>query len=71
LAEAKVGLVLYPPSAFRAMVRCLRVFRAIKDEGTQQGVLDSLQSRAELYDFLGYLDYERMLDELIPKEGKP
>jgi methylisocitrate lyase len=47
------------------------VFRAIKDEGTQQGVLDSMQSRAELYDFLGYLDYERMLDELIPKEGRP
>ena len=72
LAEAKVGLVLYPLSAFRAMsAAALRVFRAIKDEGTQQGVLDSMQSRAELYDFLGYLDYERMLDELIPKEGRP
>ena len=72
LAEAKVGLVLYPLSAFRAMsATALRVFRAIKDEGTQQGVLDSMQSRAELYDFLGYLEYERMLDELIPKEGRP
>ena len=72
LAEAKVGLVLYPLSAFRAMsAAALRVFRAIKDEGTQQGVLDSMQSRAELYDFLGYLEYERMLDELIPKEGRP
>jgi len=72
LAEAKVGLVLYPLSAFRAMnAAALRVFRAIREEGTQKGMLDAMQSRAELYDFLGYLEYERMLDELIPKEGRP
>jgi methylisocitrate lyase len=63
MAEAGVGLVLYPLSAFRAMnAAALRVFRAIRMEGTQQGVLDTMQTRSELYDFLGYLEYERKLD---------
>jgi len=64
MAEAGVGLALYPLSAFRAMnAAALKVFRAIRMEGTQAGVLDSMQTRAELYDFLGYLEYERKLDK--------
>jgi methylisocitrate lyase len=71
LAEAKVSLVLYPLSALRAMnASALRVFRAIREKGTQKGMLDAMQSRAELYDFLGYLDYELKLDELISKEDE-
>ena len=64
MAEAGVGLALYPLSAFRAMnAAALMVFRAIRMDGTQAGVLDSMQTRAELYDFLGYLEYERKLDK--------
>lgn len=64
MAEAGVGLALYPLSAARAMnAAALNVFRAIRMEGTQKGVLDSMQTRAELYDFLGYLEYERKLDK--------
>jgi len=69
LAEAGVGLALYPLSAFRAMsAAALAVYRAIRGQGSQQGVLESMQSRAELYEFLGYHDYERKLDELFGKE---
>jgi len=64
MAEAGVGLVLYPLSAFRAMnAAALKVFRAVRMDGTQKGVLDSMQTRSELYDFLGYLEYERKLDK--------
>ena len=71
LAAAGVSLVLYPLSAFRAMsAAALRVYRAIREEGTQRSVVDIMQSRAELYDFLGYHDYERKLDELFGKEEK-
>jgi len=63
MAEAGVSLVLYPLSAFRAMnAAALRVFRSIRMEGSQTRVLDSMQTRSELYDFLGYLEYERNLD---------
>jgi methylisocitrate lyase len=63
MAEAGVSLVLYPLSAFRAMnAAALKVFRSIRMEGSQTGVLDSMQTRSELYDFLGYLEYERKLD---------
>ncbi len=71
LAEAKISLVLYPLSAVRAInAAALRVFRAIRAEGTQKGVLDSMQSRAELYDFLDYVDYERKLDAILVEEEK-
>ena len=71
LAEARVSLALYPLSAFRAMnAAALRVFRTIRDKGTQKGVLDSMQSRAELYDFLDYDKYERKLDTSPAKEEK-
>lgn len=69
LAAAGVSLALYPLSAFRAMsAAALRVYRAIREGGTQCTVLDIMQTRAELYDFLGYHDYERKLDELFGKE---
>jgi methylisocitrate lyase len=69
LAAAGVQLVLYPLSAFRAAARSqLAVYGAIRAQGTQQGVLDLMQTRAELYDVLGYHDYERKLDELFGKD---
>ena len=68
LGEAGVSLALYPLSAFRAMsAAALRVYRAIRDNGTQEGVVASMQSRTELYALLGYHDYERKLDELFGK----
>lgn len=71
LAEAGVRLVLYPLSAFRAMsAAALRVFRAIREEGTQKSVVETMQSREDLYEFLGYHDYERKLDQLFAKEDK-
>jgi methylisocitrate lyase len=66
LREAGVQLVLYPLSAFRAMSRAAEtVYQAIRRDGTQQAVLESMQTRAELYDVLGYHEYERKLDELF------
>jgi methylisocitrate lyase len=70
LGAAGAGLVLYPLSAFRAMNKAaLSVFQAIRRNGTQQGVVESMQTRMELYDHLGYHDYERKLDELFAKGG--
>jgi methylisocitrate lyase len=72
LAGAGVALALYPLSAFRAMsAAALRVYRAIRAEGTQRGVVDIMQSRDELYRFLGYHACEERLDRLIAKEKKP
>jgi methylisocitrate lyase len=69
LAAAGVRLVLYPLSAFRAAARAqLQVYGAIRTQGTQKSVLDLMQTRAELYDVLGYHEYERKLDELFGKE---
>src|SRR6516225_7662257 len=69
LAAAGVRLVLYPLSAFRAAARAqLTVYGAIRSQGTQKSVLDTMQTRAELYDVLGYHDYEKKLDELFGKE---
>jgi methylisocitrate lyase len=66
LASAGVRLVLYPLSAFRAMSRAaLAVYGAIRREGTQKNVVHLMQTRTELYDTLGYLDYEKKLDELF------
>lgn len=59
LGEAGVSMVLYPLSAFRAMNQAaLEVFQAIKQEGTQVALLDKMQTRADLYEFLNYLAYE-------------
>jgi methylisocitrate lyase len=70
LAGAGAQLVLYPLSAFRAMSRAAEiVYGALRREGTQQGVLDRMQTRVELYDVLGYHDYEQKLDALFAREG--
>src|SRR5688572_13786281 len=69
LGDAGVRLVLYPLSAFRAMSKAaLEVHGALRAHGTQKSVLDKMQTRAELYEVLGYHDYERKLDELFSKE---
>jgi methylisocitrate lyase len=69
LRSANVGLVLYPLSAFRAMNQAaLNVYRAIRRDGTQQNVLDTMQTRAELYEFLDYHSFEAKLDQLFAKE---
>lgn len=66
LASAGVAIALYPLSAFRAAnAAALKVYRALRQEGTQRGVIDLMQSRAELYDFLGYHAYEQKLDALF------
>ncbi len=65
LATADVGMVLYPLSAFRAMNQAaLKVYEAVRKEGTQKNVLTLMQSRMELYDYLGYHAFEQKLDEL-------
>jgi methylisocitrate lyase len=69
LREANVSLVLYPLSAFRAMnLAALNVYRAIRRDGTQKNVLDTMQTRADLYDYLDYHAYEQKLDQLFAKE---
>ena len=60
LAKAGVQLILYPLSAFRAMSQAaLLVYKEIKEEGTQKGLLESMQTRNDLYEVLGYHDYEK------------
>jgi methylisocitrate lyase len=66
LGAAGVKMILYPLSAFRAMSNAaLAVYRALRDEGTQQSVVAKMQTREELYAVLGYHEYERKLDELF------
>ena len=68
LRDAGVSLVLYPLSAFRAMNRAAeQVFTAIRRDGTQEGVVELMQTRAELYDRIGYHEFERRLDELYAR----
>jgi methylisocitrate lyase len=65
LSASGIAMALYPLSAFRAMSKAaLEVYETILEEGTQKPVLDSMQTREELYDVLGYHDYEQKLDEL-------
>ena len=68
LRGANVAMALYPLSAFRAMnAAALRVYQALRKEGTQKGVVELMQTRDELYDFLGYHAYEQKLDELFAR----
>jgi len=70
LRDAGVRLVIYPLSAFRAMsAAALAVYETLRRDGTQRGVVDRMQTRAELYDVLGYHDYERKLDELFARRS--
>jgi methylisocitrate lyase len=66
LAAVGVDIVLYCCAAYRAMnAAALKVYDAIRSEGTQKNVLGLMQTRAELYEFLGYEAYEQKLDELF------
>lgn len=66
LRSAGVAIVLYPLSAFRAMNKAAeKVYETIRREGTQKNVLDTMQTREELYERIGYHDYERRLDALF------
>tara|TARA_R110002049_G_scaffold25557_8_gene89680 strand:+ start:8955 stop:9797 length:843 start_codon:yes stop_codon:yes gene_type:complete len=66
LAEVDIRMALYPLSAFRAMnAAALNVFRTIRSDGTQSAAIKSMQTRDELYEFLGYHDFEQKLDKLF------
>ena len=69
LRSAGVAIALYPLSAFRAMnAAALKVYNAIRKEGTQKSVVGVMQTRDDLYEALDYLAYERKLDQLFAKE---
>ncbi|MCB1647234.1 MAG: methylisocitrate lyase [Pseudomonadales bacterium] len=71
LGSVGIAMALYPLSAFRAMnAAALKVYRTLRAEGTQKNVIDIMQTRVELYEFLGYHDYENKLDELFANEGR-
>jgi methylisocitrate lyase len=66
MRDAGVRLTLYPLSAFRAMSAAAeKVYRILREHGTQESVVDTMQTRSELYDVLGYREYEEKLDELF------
>ncbi|MGD9391963.1 MAG: methylisocitrate lyase [Chromatiales bacterium] len=69
LASVGVKLQLFPLTAFRAMSQAaLNVYQHILSDGSQQAVVDSMQTRMDLYDFLGYHEYEKKLDELFAQQ---
>ncbi|MGA7156351.1 MAG: methylisocitrate lyase [Acidobacteriaceae bacterium] len=69
LRSADVSIALYPLSAFRAMnAAALNVYQHVRNDGTQQQVLNTMQTRADLYDFLNYHSYEQKLDALFRKD---
>ncbi|QHE89311.1 methylisocitrate lyase [Hydrogenophaga sp. BPS33] len=66
LAAVGVGMVLYPLSAFRAANKAAeRVYTSIRRDGSQQAVVDQMQTRAELYECIGYHAFEQQLDQLF------
>jgi methylisocitrate lyase len=68
IAGAGVAIALYPLSAFRAMNQAaLNVYQALRRDGTQRSVVATMQTRNDLYDYLGYHAYERKLDELFAR----
>jgi methylisocitrate lyase len=70
LGEWGVAMVLYPLSAFRAMNKAAEnVYKTLLSDGDQKSAIDSMQTRMELYDYLGYHAYEQKLDSLF-SEGK-
>jgi len=65
LRGAGVKMVLYPVSAFRAMNKAAEtIYRKIRHDGHQKNVIDLMQTRDELYDSIGYMDFEQKLDRL-------
>jgi len=68
LASVGIDMVLYPLSAFRAMNKAaFNVYQELKTKGTQEAVIDTMQTRMELYDMLNYHSYEQKMDELFSK----
>ena len=71
LKSVGIAIALYPLSAFRAMNKAaLEVYQTIKRNGSQRELIDLMQTREELYDFLNYHNYEQKLDQLLKKEKK-
>ncbi|MBJ7549736.1 methylisocitrate lyase [Marinomonas ostreistagni] len=71
LASAGVDIVLYPLSAFRAMnLAALNVYQHLLNDGHQRNVVDTMQTRMDLYDFLNYHDYEQKLDALFSENKR-
>ena len=69
LRSADVSIALYPLSAFRAMnAAALNVYKRVREDGTQKNVVDTMQTRADLYDYLGYHEFEQKLDQLFAKD---
>jgi methylisocitrate lyase len=70
LRAQQVAMILYPLSAFRAMNKAAQaVYEALRRDGTQKNVLDLMQTRQELYDAIGYWDFENKLDALFNKKS--
>jgi len=68
LASANVAMALYPLSAWRAAnAAALKVYQAIRQDGHQKNVVQTMQTRDELYDYLDYHSYEEKLDALFAK----
>jgi methylisocitrate lyase len=71
LRSADVAIALYPLTAFRAMNKAaLRTYETVRKAGTQKPVLGEMQTREELYDIIGYHDYEKKLDELFARNSR-
>ncbi len=71
LASANVAMALYPLSAWRAAnAAALKVYEAIRKDGHQKNVVELMQSRDDLYDYLGYHDYEKKLDALFAHDKR-
>ncbi|MBV7263479.1 methylisocitrate lyase [Photobacterium sp. WH24] len=69
LAAQGVDMVLYPLSAFRAMNKAaLNVYQHLMTDGHQRNVVEQMQTREELYDYLGYHEYEQKLDKLFSEQ---
>jgi methylisocitrate lyase len=70
LGDAGISMALYPLSAYRAMSKAAEnVYATLRKDGTQKSVIDSMQTRDELYDVLGYHEYEDKLDQLFAEKG--
>jgi len=68
LRSADVAIVLYPLTAFRAMNKAaLKAYETVRKSGTQKSLLPEMQTREELYETIGYHDYEKKLDELFAR----
>jgi methylisocitrate lyase len=69
LDSVDIAIALYPLSAFRAMNKAaLNIYRGLREEGTQKNLVEQMQTREELYEFLDYHEYEKKLDQLFKKE---